>query len=233
MNSKLKSKLKLKLKSYRAAALAAGVVMAAAAAVQGADVTTTTTAPGAAAQTAAPTAGAAVQTAAPAAAVAAQTAPATASQQQAVVYQLIVNGQPVTAAELPAPLFEQNGHIMVPLRLVSEKLGYTVAWNESGKYAQVGSSIMDILFYPNRDSYVRQGKLKIINLNMTYEVGAVPEIRNGRMYVPAESLKEFFNDVTVLGRTVTIEPSKAELQQTGEQPMSDAASKPQSGAVKQ
>lgn len=121
-------------------------------------------------------------------------------------YRLIVSGKAVDTSDLPAPVHNKNGVVMVPLRRTAEALGYTVTWDAAARRTRVDMSIAYMYFTPGMKEYERIGKLKNININYLYEFGAPPELIEGVLYVPAKVFTAFYNDVSVAGNAVSILP---------------------------
>lgn len=121
-------------------------------------------------------------------------------------YRLIVSGKAVDTSDLPAPVHNKEGVVMVPLRRTAESLGYTVTWDEAAQRTRVDMSIAYMDFAPAMKDYERIGKLKHININYLYDFGAPPELIEGVLYVPADVFTAFYNDVSVEGNAVSILP---------------------------
>ena len=117
------------------------------------------------------------------------------------------------AQQVPAEAYEKNGVIMVPLRLVAERLGYAVTWDGKEQTACVEMGVAYMNLYPGIDMYERMGTLKTINLNHIYQYGAGPENVNGVLYVPAAMFGAFFNDVFIEANGLSISPQVVYLQE--------------------
>lgn len=68
-------------------------------------------------------------------------APAPAAEETAVgTSQITVNGEAIdfSRSSLSQYIFEENGNIMVPIRAVAEKMGFTVGWDGENQAVTVG-----------------------------------------------------------------------------------------------
>jgi len=81
-------------------------------------------------------------------------------------------------------IIEHNGKNMIPLRFVSESLGYEVNWNGETKTVELTKGVHYHLVSIGQDSY-NFAKMHI-------ELGAAPIIVNSRTYVPLNFLDEVF-----------------------------------------
>ncbi|MCH3949848.1 MAG: copper amine oxidase N-terminal domain-containing protein [Acidaminococcus sp.] len=139
---------------------------------------------------------------------------------------LYVEGKKLDTTGLPAAALKQNKTVLIPLRKVSDALGYTLTWIPEKTTARMDMSIASMDFKNGVNEYKRQGKLKAINLDQTFKYDAAPEIINGVTYVPADVFGAFFNDVSVADKTVKITVQKAELQKASDAFQSAAEAKP-------
>lgn len=98
-------------------------------------------------------------------------------------YKAVVNG-----IELESQTYENIDHAhMYPVREMSEILGYTVEWNDEEKSCLVSSeTVPSVKFYIGEDKY-------IYGADAVAELKAVPEIKDGRSYVPSTFFSKFFS----------------------------------------
>ena len=124
---------------------------------------------------------------------------------------LIVNGRPLDASALPLPAEEKNGVWLVPLRLVAEALGYTVAWDGLLGDAVVEGPIQTARFHPGE--YIAQftGKLHNIGLSGPEEMAAAPFLLDGSLYVPVTVFVRFFNEVEYGPASIEIRAQAEEI----------------------
>lgn len=121
-------------------------------------------------------------------------------------------GQSKSQIPLTETVYEKHGVMMVPLRPVAERLGYTVDWDNETQCAYIGMNIAYMYVYPGVDMYERIGSLKTINLNHIYQYGTGPENIDGVLYVPAQLFEAFFNDVFIEDYSLVIAPQESYVQ---------------------
>jgi hypothetical protein len=94
-----------------------------------------------------------------------------------------LNGQKITSDVKP---YIKNDRTLVPLRLISESLGYDVTWDEANRQVTVKKNDKTMIITIDKKQYLLNGEEK------TSDVAA--EIKNSRTFVPirviAESLGE-------------------------------------------
>ena len=93
---------------------------------------------------------------------------------------IIVNGEKLD--DYPIII---NNCVLVPMRSVSDKLGFTVTWNKDTQEATVQSDTMKCTMTIGEDLY---SATSTIALGMTAptEFGSAPLLINNRLYIPAE-----------------------------------------------
>lgn len=92
----------------------------------------------------------------------------------------------------------QNNHVMVPLRVVSEALGFKVTWESSIQGAHLDDGSVKTIVTIGKDGYYKASS-KAIGLTQTFEFGAKPVLIEDRMYVPVEIFNLLYsNDVVKL-----------------------------------
>lgn len=78
-----------------------------------------------------------------------------------------------------------NGeHAMIPLRSTAEALGYNVVWNGTEKSIAVSNENTAIEISLGADSYYVEA-LNGVGMSNPVMVGAAPELKDGKTYVPA------------------------------------------------
>ena len=132
-----------------------------------------------------------------------------------VSYSLKVNGQTPDLSDLPRPIYEEDGSVMIPLRKTAEALGLTVAWRADLHAAQVEDSVQSALVQDGSAAADFTGKLTVINLTREETMPAAARIFQGYTYVPASYFEWFFNDVTVSGTAVSVDPIVYYLDNAG------------------
>jgi len=110
---------------------------------------------------------------------------------------IVVKGKTIDA---PAPYYS-NGILMLPVRAISETLGFDVNWDDVVKGVRLGAAIN---LWIGKDYYT-VGRMAPI------ELGAAPELTNGYTYVPFNFFGEIVQgyDVTLYKGWVLIEPALA------------------------
>ena len=127
-------------------------------------------------------------------------------------YTLIVNGKTLDMDGLPCAPYYENGVLMVPLRLISEALGYRVGWDEAtGEITVDDDYIQAAALYEGTAEVSFTGHLKVINMTYDWTNDAPTVIHDGYTYVPLSFFERFFNDATVDGMLISVAPSMAEL----------------------
>lgn len=91
---------------------------------------------------------------------------------------IVVNDKKV---EAPAAFISEDGTIMVPVRAISEALGYDVSWDGKLRSVSIGKGIQMVI---GKDYYTYMKTAPI-------ELGTAPEIVEGRTFVPLS----FFTEV--------------------------------------
>jgi len=126
--------------------------------------------------------------------------------------QVYVNHNLLDISDLSKQLYYDDGMLMVPLRRVSEALGYTVSWDsETGAITVDDNYIQKAVLYNGTADAVFDDNLKVIDISRTVKNCAETVIYDGCTFVPADFFKEFFNDVVFSGNCIFISPSKCEL----------------------
>lgn len=93
---------------------------------------------------------------------------------------LVVNGKKLDGVK---PLLNDDGVVMVPVRTVSEALGYKVGWDEEAQKVTVGELLS---FEIGKDSYTMDDTTGI-------QLYAAPVLSEGKTYVPLSFTTEFLN----------------------------------------
>lgn len=105
---------------------------------------------------------------------------------------------------------EVKGVQMVPLRKVSEKLGFNVIWDGKEKSAKLDDGMMNTIVTVGRDSYYASSSTAI-GMTAPQSLGIGPLLIEGTMYVPADMFWALLgnneNAVVVSNGTATITKS--------------------------
>lgn len=127
-------------------------------------------------------------------------------------YTLTVSGQELDLSGLPKAPYEEEGVLMVPLRLIGEALGYTVDWDpESGAITVDDDYIQKATLFDGTAAVSFEGHLKAIDMTHPWENDAPTACYEGCTYVPLTFFETFFNDVSLQDGNISVSPSMAEL----------------------
>ncbi len=136
----------------------------------------------------------------------------TEKEKEAIAYTIKVSDEILNLSDLPVAPYEENGTLMVPLRKIGEALGYKINYNPETKAITLEDPYLQKATLFNKTNNVEfEGKLNVIDMSCTVENAVATVIHDGYTYVPLEFFEEFLNDITVDGTSVTISPSKAEI----------------------
>lgn len=96
------------------------------------------------------------------------------------VNEIVVNGKKLEASK---PVLNDDGVVMVPVRVVAEELGYEVGWNHEEQKVTVGELLS---FRIGEDNYTMDDTSGI-------QLYAAPILEEGITYVPLSFISEFLN----------------------------------------
>lgn len=103
---------------------------------------------------------------------------------------LTVNGQAVSLEEAPVYV-NDAGAKMVPLRAITDALGYQLTWNPEKRQAELSKGAQWTVVQEGKDNYT-------VNKMAPIQLGTAPVIHNEKLYVPlaffAEILKQHVTD---------------------------------------
>ena len=83
--------------------------------------------------------------------------------------------------------YTNDEHTMIPLRKTVENLGYKVIWNGEEMSVLIANDNVNIKIYIGKDSYYIESP-KGVGMSNPVMVGAAPELKNDKTYVPAVML---------------------------------------------
>ena len=131
---------------------------------------------------------------------------------QTTKYTITVNGQKLNTDNLPYQPYGSGDTVMLPLRMVSEALGYKVDWDARTNAVTVDDEYIQKAVLTEGSAEVEFiGRLTVIDMSRKVENTAEMVIYDGCTYVPAEFFKEFLNDVVIDGTSVSVSPSMCEI----------------------
>lgn len=100
---------------------------------------------------------------------------------------LVVNGNLVETKDKP---IIRSGRTLVPVRVISENLGYKVKWNAKSREVRVSKDNESILLkVGDKNAEVRQG-----NIVSDAYIDVSPKIVNNRVYVPVRFIAENYGE---------------------------------------
>ncbi|KAA8787245.1 DUF4163 domain-containing protein [Paenibacillus amylolyticus] len=97
----------------------------------------------------------------------------------------------------------KDGKLMVPLASVLRQMNFDVTWNGKSKTADITKGALWSSISLNKDSY-------FLGKNAPRKLGAVPEMKNGYVYVPLEFLSDILNLKVIQDKQGQITISNAE-----------------------
>jgi len=96
---------------------------------------------------------------------------------------ICINGNVMSLGKLNWQV--QNGHVMVPLRVVAEALGFKVTWDGSIQGAHLDDGTVKTTVILGQDAYYKASS-KAIGLTQNFEFGTKSVLVGNSMYVPVE-----------------------------------------------
>lgn len=129
-----------------------------------------------------------------------------------MTYTITVNDKELDLGSLPEAPYKEGNTVMVPLRLISEALGYEVGWDtQTGAITVDDHYIQKAILKDGTAAVKFEGELKIIDMSREVENSVKTTVHDGCTYVPLEFFGEFLNDTVVEGEKITVAPSKCEI----------------------
>lgn len=118
----------------------------------------------------------------------------------------------IGTSNLPSAPYLRGNTLMLPLRIISEGLGYTVTWDPETETITVDDDyIQYATLREGSADAVFTGRLKVIDMSRKTEMPEKAEIIDGHTYVSSDFFREFLNDVVIDGETVSVSPSMAQI----------------------
>ena len=112
---------------------------------------------------------------------------------------LVINGKTIeTNADIGQPFISTEDRTMVPLRLVSQELGYAVVWDHLDNSVSITSAdgTVDVELQIGSTSYTENGE--------TGDFSRPVDMINDRIYLPARDFMELYGTVEWDGATRTV-----------------------------
>ena len=124
--------------------------------------------------------------------------------------QITVNGEAVdlSTTNLSQYIFSVNENVMVPVRAVAEKMGFTVDWNGEKQSVTVGNDSWEVVLQIGADSYYGVTKIKdAVGMTALQSYGAAPQIVENTTFVPAKMFELIDYKCSTIGQFVNFEPN--------------------------
>lgn len=125
---------------------------------------------------------------------------------------LVINDKTVaTNEDIGQPYITSDGRTMIPLRLVSEELGYQTEWQEDGTiHITSDDGMVDVRLTVDADNYLANGKPGVFSTR--------PTLWNDRTYLPARDFMELYGTVKWDNdtRTVTVKTGEPSVEETSD-----------------
>lgn len=118
-------------------------------------------------------------------------------------YSVVMNGK-----TLPLPsdtVFEQNSHVMIPVRMVAEALGFKVEWDAQNRGVRLDNGEVNTTISIGDDLYYMASSTAI-GMSAPTSLGAAPVLKNGVTYAPVEIFNVLYcaDAVSVKDRVITV-----------------------------
>lgn len=104
---------------------------------------------------------------------------------------LIVNGDKVDLGDLK--IHNEGKHVMVPLRVLCDALGFDLTWDEQGKNILLDNGDVKTTLTIGKDSYFKSSS-QALGLTRPVELGIAPTIINNSTYVPVELFEVLYGN---------------------------------------
>lgn len=105
------------------------------------------------------------------------------------VREITVDGEKLDLSKLNVSqyMYTENENTLVPLRVIAEKMGYTVLWDDKDKEVKVGNDEWEVVFNIGVDSYYGVTKIKdAVGMTGPQSYGVLPKLADNTTYVPAK-----------------------------------------------
>lgn len=119
-------------------------------------------------------------------------------------YTIIVNENRLNTSAKP---YYSGKTLMVPLKDISEALGYLYSIDDNGVITVSDDYIQKAEFTPGSDQVKFAGLLSFIDLSRDVTMDKPTAEKDGIVYVPLDLFDEFLNDTYCAGRKISISPS--------------------------
>ncbi len=113
-------------------------------------------------------------------------------------YSVVVGGETLDLGE--NAVYVSDGHLMIPLRAVAEKLGFTVTWDAEYRGIALDNGTVNSKISVGEDNYFAASSFAI-GMSAPVSLGVAPVIKNNTTFVPIE----FFNVINWGEEAYTVE----------------------------
>lgn len=97
----------------------------------------------------------------------------------------------------------KSGAVMIPVRAIAEKLGYTVKWDNANQGVNIDNGTINSTFYIGRNLYSTVSSIAI-GMSAPASLENAPELINSTTYIPAKFFELLYCDVKLENNTVAI-----------------------------
>lgn len=105
-------------------------------------------------------------------------------------------------------ILKEKEHIILPLRLVAEKLGFELTWNSEEKTVLLDNGSVNSIVTLGKDAYFKGSPKAVDPTKKAIGLGIEPLLVEGTLYVPIEYFSLLCNDPDI----VKIEGSKIQIE---------------------
>lgn len=127
---------------------------------------------------------------------------------------LVINGKEVEKTEEYASFIQEN-RTFVPIRLISEKLGFKVEWNDETKDITVTNGDDKVVFNTQKDTYIDKDGKEV-------KMDVKPVVKNNRTFLPIRFISEALDiEITWAEDTRTVTVTQEEVKEDAKEEAKD------------
>ncbi len=106
----------------------------------------------------------------------------------------------LTTLNLSQYMYTENGQTMVPLRIIAEKMGYTVGWSAKDNAVTISNDEWQVVLNIGVDSYYGVTKIQdAVGMTAPQTYGAAPKLIENTTFVPAKMFELMGYDFSIYG----------------------------------
>lgn len=130
-------------------------------------------------------------------------------------YSVVVNNETVDLGKNKIYVSD-DGAVMVSVRAIAEKLGYTVGWDDINKGIKIDNGIINSTLCIGENLYATVSSTAI-GMSAPTSLENAPELKNSTTYIPAKFFELLYCTIKIENNTVTIstEDNEANVQIPG------------------